>query len=166
MNSEFETAYNCIIMHHYNEAYDRFKKLYNIEQDNSHYFTACIISLLLKGNIDILFEFIEQESVHKKHSELIEIIINRINFYKSSITPSTSSIKTSDIFNIIISCFRTIRQTKFDELSYMFLRTARILKPNDYYLLKYSSEEAFKNNSIEKGCSLLVKAAKTWSMKD
>ena len=166
MNSEFEAAYNCIIMHHYSEAYDRFKKLYYGERDNSHYFTACIISLLLKENIDILFEFIEQESIHKKHSELIEIILNGINFYKSSITPFASSKKTSDIFNIIISCFRTIRQTKFNELSYLFLRTARILKPNDYYLLKYSSEESFKNGSIEKGCSLLVKAAKAWSMKD
>ncbi|MCL1864385.1 MAG: hypothetical protein FWF73_01060 [Spirochaetes bacterium] len=162
MNSEFETAYNCIIMHHYNEAYNRFKKLYYSEQDNSHYFTACIISLLLKGNIDILFEFIEKESVRHKHSELIEIIFKQINFYKPSVTPSK---KTSDIFNIIISCFKAIRQSKFDELSYIFLRTARILKPNDYCLLQYSSELAFKDGSIEKGCSLLIKAAKAWSKK-
>lgn len=162
MNSEFETAYSCIIMHHYNEAYNRFKELYSNENDNPRYLTACIISLLLKGNIDILFEFIENESVHYRHSELIEIIIKRINFYKSSIA---SSPKTSDKFNILMSCFKTIRQTKFDELSYIFLRTAQILKPNDYCLLKYSSELAFKNGSIEKGCSLLVKAAKAWSKK-
>ena len=164
MDSEFETAYNCIIMHHYHEAYNRFKKLYCNEQDNSYYLTACIVSLLLKGNIDALLEFIEKDSVRYKHSELIEIIFNRIGFHKLSI--ATSSKKTSDIFNILISCFKAIRQTKFDKHSYIFLRTAQVLKPNDYNLLRYLSELSFKNGSLEKGCSLLVKAAKAWSGKD
>jgi len=163
MDTEFEIAYNCIIMHHYHEAYNKFKKLYYNESDNSRYFIACIISLLLIGDIDVLFEFIKEEPVRNKHGELIEIIFNRINFYKSSVI---SLKNTSDIFNILISCFKAIRQTQLDELSYIFFRTAQILKPNDCNLLKYSSELAFKNGSIEKGCSLLVKAAKAWSEKE
>jgi hypothetical protein len=162
MNNEFEQAFNCLIKHNYKSSYDIFEGLYFTNRDNSSYLSGCIISLLLLCNEETLYKFIEKEKAYPKYKNFLFIILKIINEFKNS---GVAISQQTTIFSILSLCIKELLHNKLDEYTDIFIRTARILRPNDASLYRYMAEIAFKNGSLEKGCSLLIKASNAWAEK-
>lgn len=160
MNNEFEKAFNNIIMHNYNAAYNRFDELYRTEPDNASYLHGCVISLILMRNVQALNVFIQKESANPAHRDFLNVILGRSRTRNSN---NCATIEKSAVFDILISFIEAMRSANMEERADPFIRTAQVLRPNDSSLFRYQAERAFRRGSIESGCSFLVRASKVWA---